>query len=779
MILSGISGITTKRTITDLDLNNYDIDLRNTKTTAVLSPKTNTNLKTLKVSPAYYAKLGSSMPAVAFIRLSVAGFLTDAIPPKYIQSFSCERVSNTVGKFSLNLICPIDTFKPQTDDLNVKLINLFGHIDSNSVSISGIKSSTGESTVNATPCSLSYGWRKGTELTSVKYDNAFIYSMKVDYSARSYYTYVIQGYVNDISEKSHTAGVKILSYEELQSIDTTNMSSSAIQAMSKADAASVLTSTKVYQVRVPVNSTIYEKTSNGTIKSTGKVTSAENIFRIPSNKGSSNNGWTDDNLYVYRLVFARRGDYREYYARNQVILQEVTTGGDTLDNINDDTFIEVQNGLNLSEVNEGERISDKIEILANYLFGKTYDVEVAHTDAVFTAKTPIASLTTSVEVEKTAPDDALSSTLNETTTSWYTWLVHMVSACRDTSEQDAYTANELIDTDGDGEISKDDLETLYTIDTAKIKSKWSKFGIETIVTDGRSKLQPWSTKALSETEFNKYYKSYTAKIRPNISDYLKSNSNDINSASRTFTYVASYNDYLADYNLVRARYAYESSITEVNELLETYDGAITKGASAIQYHIHFIDAAAGRKAKIYIGPTRTDSAKYQYVVGNNSRDSTVLEFSTSEDLVYLISAAKSYMTSSDNDLYIIDPDTGATVKSKLQTASSQIASNEDYAAMVANHILEKVSTGHLSANLTVLADTTSRTVQVTDNITVRCMTNGGKSLFTGTYVVMGVTDNLDNNVLKTTMNLNFTQSAAFDTLKNIILSHLNSATKSN
>jgi hypothetical protein len=47
-------------------------------------------------------------------------------------------------------------------------------------------------------------------------------------------------------------------------------------------------------------------------------------------------------------------------------------------------------------------------------------------------------------------------------------------------------------------------------------------------------------------------------------------------------------------------------------------------------------------------------------------------------------------------------------------------------------------------------------------------------MFSGTYMVSSVKDNIsESGTLTTTMSLQFTQSSAFKTIKDIVISHLN------
>ena len=800
MQVSSVSGVTTRRTITDIDLSTYNTLVDSHKSNAILTTKQNTsNIKTVSVSSARYTRLDSTMPAVAFVNFKTeAGglFLTNTIPPKYIKNFTCTRVNNDVGKFTLDLQCPIDTFGAGSDDLNLKLINLFGHIDA----------ATADDAGNATgfKCEISYGWRGSASDTVIRYSQAQILGMTLNYSG-NYYTYSISGTLNNTSDAAHETGVKMLSAEALQSINTDKLSEASVETINVAlgtdgTAVSALLSeaNTGYRIKIPAGSKIYKIDSNKKVTPSAETVETD-IYFIYSNTQNNTTSWTSDYLYCYN---SPRGNYTslDAYSVNEVILQKFTGSFTASAEANVDSVIQAAQGLNLSEVYAGERISTKVEILANYLFGDLYEVEVCHNDKEYTDDvTSIATLVESLNVKDVAPDDEPSYTINETTTSLYTWLLHMIRACQDTSQSDAYDKYKNYDYDGDGHISQGDLANVSSIDTQTIVDKWKKHGIDTYTYEqwddsGDNKETvtgyAFSHREMSEDEFKKYYKDYSYLNGPYSNSYIISSqmptapsllqySQNTSSTPANIYSVSSltYEDYQRDYKTYQASLNYTDDNAEIQELIDDFGGTIYKDTAAIQYQLHYLDAVAGKPGRIYIGPARTDAESHQYIVGNNAKDSTVISFSTSENMVYLISAVKSYVSAATSGLYKIDPNTGAIVTGNVDTSSAQIDTKYEYATNVANNILSTIAKGHIKAELKVISDVTSRKIQTTDNITILCQANGGKTMMSGTYYVAEVKDSIDENgTLTTTMSLQFTQSSAFETVKNIILQHLSNVT---
>lgn len=784
MQISSVSGNTSKRTITDIDLDDYLYDLRKNKSDAIIATKTTTsNIKTISVESSRYTRLDSSMPAVSFVNFNTKKgglFLTNITPPKYIKSFECERVSNSVGKFTLTLQAPIDTFSTGSDDLNIRLINLFGHIDSGTMD-----------DANGFQCELSYGWRGSSSNSVIKYTNALITGMTVNYTG-NYYTYTIVGLVNQISDKSFETGVKILPLDALYSIDTSKLSSSSLETYKTYTSHTVTNlldtsgaSVTSYKLVIPAGSKIYEF-ENGTVTATSKTTETD-IPLLYSNRQNNTAYWTPDYMYCHGTV---RGTGKvECYIVSDIQFYEFKGGSITDDTSTGDEIEQPSLGMDLTLVKEGERISDKVEILAQYLYGDLYDVTVAHTDKVYDKTENISTILSSLKNPEASNADVSSDTTNETTTSLQTWLRQMIKACQDNTESETYKKYALYDTNGDNVLSEADLADISNINQTAIADKWKKHGIDTYTYEtknSRGNINTRETTAFSrkmtEAEFNAKYKDYEYLNAPYSTEYLQPQNfigptqdfiGPIQSPYSTMS--RTYADYEADYNAYQASKNYAKDSAELNELLDSFDGVISGGASAVQYQLYYVDAAAGKKGQIYIGPAKDEQDKYQYVVGNNAKHSNVIDFNISEDLVYLISAVKSYVSASNSGLYQIDVTTGGIVKGVVDTSSDRIDTKEEYATRVANEIL-KTATGQCKASLTLLSDANSRKIQTTDNISILCQLNGGKSLFSGSYYVASVKDTIsESGTLTTSLELQFTQSTAFKTVRDIILTHLNKA----
>ena len=749
MQISSVSGNIYKRTITDIDLDDYLYDLRSNEAKAIIPTKTTTsNIKTVSIESTRYTRLDSSMPAVAFVNFSTSAgglFLTNINPPKYIKSFECERVSNAVGKFTLILQCPVDTFNAGSDDLNVKLINLFGHIDAGTMD-----------DADGFQCEISYGWRGSSSNSVIKYSNALITGMTLNY-AGNYYTYTITGLVNQLSNTAFETGVKILPAEALALIDSSKLSDSALetyQLYSGTDISTLLdtsgSAVTQYKIIIPKGTKIHKIDTKKVVQATSDVTETDQAF-IYSNRQNNNISWTDDYYYCYN---SPRGSYTKLdcYSAADIKIYKFT-GGNVSDTSTTGDELDVTVGLDLTSVNAGERISDKIEILAQYLYGDLYDIEVAHTDKKYDSFETISNILTTLDNTDSAIDDIPSNTTNETTTSLHTWLKQMVKACRDYTEADLYTAHKNYDVNNDGKLSRDDVTTIQNTDRTLIADKWKKYNIGDYYKDARrggKDTNAFETK-MSEDLFNLTVKA--------------------DSTGKKLTYA----DYTADFDTYQTASKNSTDLSELNELLDSYGGEIQGGPSTVQYHLYFVDAVAGKsRGKIYIGPVKDDAYKHQYIVGNKLKESVVQSFNTSEDLVYLISAVKSYVSASESGLYQVDVTTGGIIKGVVDTSSQRIVSTEEYATRVANEILSDVAIGKVKADLVVLADATSRKIQVTDNISILCQSNGGKTMFSGTYMVSSVKDNIsESGTLTTTMSLQFTQSSAFKTIKDIVISHLN------
>lgn len=786
MQISSVSGNTYKRTFLDIESDNSVATVYNALSTYT------TNKKVATVGSSRYTRLDSSMPAVAFVNFNTSAgglFLTNITPPKYIKSFECERVCNSVGKFTLNLQCPIDTFEAGSDDLNIKLINLFGHIDSGNMN-----------DTDGYQCDISYGWRNSSSKSIIKYENALITGMTLNYKG-NYYEYTITGLVNQLSNESFETGVKILSTEKLASIDSSKLSDSALgtyETYSGTDVSTLLDTTGAtatqYKIIIPKGTKIYEIDSNKTVTATARTTETDATLMY-SNRQSNNTTWTDDYLYCYN---SPRGSFDKLncYSVSDIKLYKFI-GGNITDTSSSGDEVDVAVGLDLTSVKAGERISNKVEILAQYLYGDLYDIVVAHTDKQYDEDSTIATILSSLDNEDAAENDKSSDTTNETSTSLHTWLKQMVKACRDCTESDLYDTYKQYDTNNDGILSKADIEEIQKTDKTAIADKWKKHGINTYTYESknsRGNINTRETTAFSrkmtEAEFNKYYKDYTYLNGPYSNEYLQNPLEFIGPIqfnvkpdfvgpiqSLYSTMSRTYADYEADYNAYQLTQSITADSAELNELLDSYGGTLQGGPSAVQYHLYFIDPAAGQsKGTIYIGPAKDDTYKHQYIVGNKLKDSVVLDFSTTEDLIYLISLVKSYVSASNSGLYQIDVDTGGIIKGSVDTSSQRIDSKEEYATRVASKILSDIAIGKLKANLTVLSDATSRTIQTTDNISILCQNNGGKTMFSGSYMVSSVKDTIsESGKLTTTMELQFTQSSAFKTVRDIIISHLNKA----
>lgn len=769
MKISYVSGNTSKRAIFDVDLNDYMDDLHTITTKVTTASKQNySNIKTVSVGSSFYSRLDSSMPAVAFVNFSTSAgglFLTNSTPPHYVKSFTCERISNDVGNFTLELQCPISTFNAGGDDLNIKLINLFGHIDSDSVNnVEGYK------------CSLSYGWRGSSSNSIITYDNALVTGMTLNYSG-NYYTYTITGLVNNVSDKTFETGVKILPLSAMAGMNTENMAESALdmynttisEESNKETAESLANSTNTYKIIIPVGTPIYklDNTKNPPeITASSEKTSAEITYTSAPNQ-SNNCSWFLDYQYCSGII---KGSVTNENCYKVTDLQYQQSSGDTADQETAASIVSGDSvGLDLTSIKKGQRISDKVEILANYLYGDKYIIEVAHKDKEYTEDKAISTILKEIE-DKTetdvAKDDIKSDTTNEVTTSLYTWLRQMVRACQDSSEADTYTQYQKYDTNNDSIISSADTSSIINDNSRSvIANKWKKYNIDTYMYK-EDNLGFFSTafgsRKMTEAEFKKYYK-YA---------YFSDINNPDKSAESMYT------EYVKDFEAYQTTSDLVSGVNEINELLDDYSGIINGKSSAIQYYIYFMDRVAGKsKGKIYIGPARDDASKYQYTVGNNLKNSTVLSFSTSENLIYMIAAVKSYVSAANSGLYKVDPTTGAIVTGNVDTSSDRIDTKEEYATRVANDILSKIATGQVSANLQLLSDSSSRKIQTTDNISILCQANGGKTLFSGNYMVSSVKDSInESGTLSTDISLQFTQSSAFETVKKIILSHLNNVT---
>ena len=760
MKISYVSGNTTKRAIFDIDLNDYMDDLHTITTKITTASKKNySNIKTVSVGSSFYSRLDSSMPAVAFVNFSTSAgglFLTNSIPPSYVKSFTCERISNDVGNFTLELQCPISTFNASGDDLNIKLINLFGHIDSDSVNnVEGYK------------CSLSYGWRGSSSNSVITYDNALVTGMTLNYSG-NYYTYTITGLVNNVSDKTFETGVKILPLSAMTGMNTENMSESALdlynttisEESNKETAESlIVNSTNTYKIIIPAGTPIYklDNTKNPPeVTATSEKTSAEIVYISAPNQ-SNTCGWSVNYQYCHSTL---RGAVTNENCYKVTDLQYQQSSGDIADQETAASIVSEDSvGLDLTSVKKGQRISDKVEILANYLYGDKYTIIVAHKDKEYTEDKAISTILKEID-DKTetdiAKDDVKSDTTNETTTSLHTWLRQMIRACQDTTEADTFTKYEKYDVNGDKIISSADVDAAIASNQTVIADKWKKYSIGDYYKDAR--------------RGGKDTNAFETKMSEDLFNLTVTADND----GKKLTYA----DYTKDFDTYQSNLDLASGADEINELLDSYGGIINGQAAAVQYYMYFMDRVAGQsKGKIYIGPARDDASKYQYTVGNNLKNSTVTSFSTSENLIYMIAAVKSYVSAANSGLYKVDPTTGAIVTGNVDTSSARIDTKEEYATRVANDILSKIATGHLSANLQLLSDSSSRKIQTTDNISILCRANGGKSLLSGNYMVSSVKDTIDESgTLTTDISLQFTQSSAFETVKKIILSHLNNVT---
>jgi hypothetical protein len=771
MELSTVNGITTKRVF----IENIDLNTLTDKLSKKLSSANNINssrLKTIKATSDRYCRVDSTMPAVAFVNFSTKNgdiFLTNSIPPKYIKSFWCKRIADSVGEFSLSLQSPIDTFKPGTEDLTIKLINLLGHIDADfdGTDVKGYK------------CELSYGWRGSKRNSVITYKEALITGLTVDY-AGNHYTYTIKGLLSEQSEESYETDIKILSRDALTTIDTSNMSEESKSLydahVAARDVATLLDASVgtavAYRLKVPKDSKIYTIDTTKNVTETSRTLTSD-LYFIYSNRQNNTVAWTSDYKYCYN---APRGSFTslDCYAVEDILMAEYTGEVVPFEDAEVDNEFSVVPGLDLTTVEAGHRISETIEILANYIFGKQYNVKVSHADKIYDERTTIPTTLTSV-------DDTPSYAQNETTTSLHTWLMHMIGACTDNREATTYEKYAKYDTNNDGVLIADDFTNFSTINTSDILAKWKKHGIDTYTYtydhDGKkvtnASESAFGPNMMSEADFIKkhnlasYQKQYPEGfIGPKEPEELK--------AKKWLTY----EDYKADYEAYQNAVAFSNDSAELNTLLETFNGAIFKGADSIQYHLYYSDAIAGEtKGTIYIGPPRDDTEKHQYIVGNKLKDSVVQSFSTSEDLVYLLAMVKSYISAANSGLYQVDPNTGGIVKGLVDTSSERIDTKELYATTVANKILTTMTEGQHTADLTVLSDYTSRRVHVADNITVLCQNNGGKSMFSGTYYVVGVKDDIDENGRMTTsFTLHFIKSSAFTAVRDIILQHLNNVT---
>lgn len=760
MKISYVSGNTTKRAIFDIDLNDYMDDLHTITTKITTASKKNySNIKTVSVGSSFYSRLDSSMPAVAFVNFSTSAgglFLTNSIPPSYVKSFTCERISNDVGNFTLELQCPISTFNASGDDLNIKLINLFGHIDSDSVNnVEGYK------------CSLSYGWRGSSSNSVITYDNALVTGMTLNYSG-NYYTYTITGLVNNVSDKTFETGVKILPLSAMTGMNTENMSESALdlynttisEESNKETAESlIVNSTNTYKIIIPAGTPIYklDNTKNPPeVTATSEKTSAEIVYISAPNQ-SNTCGWSVNYQYCHSIL---RGAVTNENCYKVTDLQYQQSSGDIADQETAASIVSEDSvGLDLTSVKKGQRISDKVEILANYLYGDKYTIIVAHKDKEYTEDKAISTILKEID-DKTetdiAKDDVKSDTTNETTTSLHTWLRQMIRACQDTTEADTFTKYEKYDVNGDKIISSADVDAAIASNQTVIADKWKKYSIGDYYKDAR--------------RGGKDTNAFETKMSEDLFNLTVTADND----GKKLTYA----DYTKDFDTYQSNLDLASGADEINELLDSYGGIINGQAAAVQYYMYFMDRVAGQsKGKIYIGPARDDASKYQYTVGNNLKNSTVTSFSTSENLIYMIAAVKSYVSAANSGLYKVDPTTGTIVTGNVDTSSDRIDTKEEYATRVANDILTKIATGQISANLQLLSDASSRKIQTTDNISILCQANGGKTLFSGNYMVSSVKDSInESGTLSTDISLQFTQSSAFETVKKIILSHLNNVT---
>ena len=781
MKISNYTGNVFKRLhVSDLDQQYLSSDTR-------VATKINTSLQhpilnVFKTSNMYigkYTKLDSTIPAVAYVKLIVGDsnlFVTSSIPPKYIQSFNCKRVNNDVGTFTLDLIIPDNTFAENSDDDVIKLINLFGCIDS------AVTGTQGE--VDGYACAIEYGWRGSASDTVIRYNQAGIYGMTLNYTDGAYIC-SITGLLNQDPAETYAVSAKTISKVDLETaIDNSKLNEASYGALNILDTSSAAEFSGV-KVKFSIGAQRYTQVA---IDNTGRAPDAGISYAYYPVTGTDattpvefildGTTWNEDFTYIKATTY--------WYSHTDAEFVEQTAGADTADTT-DDTYNTVESFVNFTYVEPGQRISDKVELLAIYLYGKDYVIEVDHSDKEFTEHKTFAQIATDLNGTSKSNDgesgtDSAAVTVNETTTSWYTWLYHMVSLCINDTQATEYSKYAQYDKESDVIIDKLDLDNIYTYDSLNRNlDNWKLRGFT----------EDNFAEKLSEADFNTMtttfmsehkddwfievpltgYHAYGIDIEP-FSGGMRNHM--VNPAYGGPT-LKTYDEYLKDYDTYTKAQAAKADKANLRELLDTYDGLL-KRDSAIQFYIHFMDAVAGKPAKIYIGPEKTNTSTYTYVVNNNQPNSTVTSFELSENLVYLIAAAKSYMSVTNGGRYQIDPATGSTVKSSLSTESDQILSNEDYAAKVANAVISKISSGQVSAKLSVVSDITSRSLQVTDSVRVGIYRNGGQTLFTGTYTVIGVEDTIDSSgVLTTVISLLFTQSQSFEIIKNIILSHLNSA----
>ena len=866
MKMSPFTGITTRIVeFTDDDINNFKTEASKDLQTLV----TGNRIKQTTYSHKYYANLGSTIPAVSFVKFSFAdkSISTISLPPKYVKKFVCERVSDSVGKFSIDLFMPMNTFEPQAEEINIHLLALFGLINNSSS-----KTITSGDCTTVANCSLEYGWRNSNTNAVYTFDSAGVYGMTLNYDG-NYYKYTIQGLTNSI--KDEASAVK-----QTNTIEISKFNYKTIEARQLAAKAAGYTDSEIAEqvppniidayaedmfdtnlrITVPAGTTIYnghyEKTTDKTEETQELSLSDKSVSWVNNNKHLKYNKevsvtkgyvngvevdpdnvitWDDLNGWEQFLVwtgFTAPSDYgtietttytvTEFYAREDLRIQ-----GDSISN-----HIYTNGVVDFSKLPAGYRISDLVELLADYIFGNSYNIIVEHVDKEYTEDYDIPVKSSAVALQYN--NSIKFSGTNSETTSWYTYLLNLIAQCQDCREQDLYNTYKAYDIDNDGLITQADLAAAqsqyntYVDQKAKydraleISKKWSKLGYPLM-----RPLELWEYAVLNrvsykgtdlfgyfytedgasydeirEEERQRYrnFQNNTSTVRngaktpaeyvadiwpefvPDINGYNVSSTPNI----RQNTYIPfqpKLNSALLQYKLdldffwenmnePEAPIVNDSGLSDLAAELAA-SGDLISNYAIKQYYLYYIEKSKGMPT-IYIGPGKTPDFRYTYTVGNTQKDSNVISFSIQEDLVYLISAAKMYKATEAIPVISTSGTIELTAPDGKNGTKATSAHSEQYAIYLANAIMDKISAGQIEAKLTVLTDTNSLNLSVTDYITVKCTNNGADTMFTGQYMIKKITDTIDEQgKLTTEFTLQFTQLLALEQFTKQVQDHFN------
>lgn len=354
------------------------------------------------------------------------------------------------------------------------------------------------------------------------------------------------------------------------------------------------------------------------------------------------------------------------------------------------------------------RLSDIIQILANYLYSDMYKVSVDHVDKQYNDGVMISSISSFKGI------DMKSITLNE-------YLNKLISACKEYVKTEVkYTKDTLskpsIVVNGKYYV----LDSLVKLnDTVLLTSSvptdiFAKYEILT----GRQ--NNWTTSLTEKNEIGEvvgWVEGITVKTK------------------------------LGTYRFREA----------IPQDLKT--NSITDGTNGKEYKITFCkNAANGEKPLLKIGINSPKQEMTTYVVNNNDKTSDVISFSVSSNGIAATAAISSL-------------DSGSTAAVDVRNGQSLVASTDlggliPLNALDMNTLFEKfsttlsdkISTDTSKGQLVVVGSYKSSSVDLTDVIRVYPKINNGETFWCGDYDVFSITDDVDSSGFKTTFDISFNTS---------------------